>query len=220
MPAGLPGDSAADNFGNPNEGNFVIFDALSGPKGSPNDHDGVTLSWDANNHPVYTVGDPQNTSTGGLSTGIGYGSQASPMAAGVAFRTGGSLLGFAGGNFTDDYIPGQSSPASDDDKDSTYVYIGGGRTVNSGTPLYANIAGAAGTDPYDSGVAAICGAGNGGSRDSGANTGFGMKLVTLATGSAANGAVVETGYRNRSGATIAAGQSVFGSAITANTAAS
>jgi hypothetical protein len=39
-----------------------------------------------------------------------------------------------------------------------------------------------------------------------------MKLVT-ATGAAANGAVVETGFVNRSGVPLVAGQSVFGSDI-------
>lgn len=182
MPAGFPGTSFADNFGNPQNGNFVIFDALSGPKGSPFDMDGTP---------------PNNCSTGALSTGIGFGSPP------IIGPTAPASIVAAG--FNDDYTPGVTKPDGTASANSTLMYIGGGRSAASGAP-----------NPYTAGFG-ICGGGNGGSRDSGANTGFGLKMVTAA-GAVANGAVVETGFRNRSGVALTAGQSVFGSAIAANAA--
>lgn len=182
MPAGLPGTSFADNFGNPNAGNFVIMDALSGPKGSPFDRDGTP---------------PANCSTGGLSTGIGFGSPP------IIGPTAPASIVAAG--FNDNYTPGVTKPDNTASADSTLMYIGGGRSTAAGLP-----------NPYTAGFG-ICGAGNGASRDSGANTGFGLKMVT-ATGAVANGAVVEAGFANRSGAALTTGQSVFGSATVANAA--
>lgn len=179
MPAGLPGTSFADNFGNPQNGRFVIFDALSGPKGSPFDNDGDP---------------PNNCSTGGLSTGIGFGS---PPIIGL---TAPDSIKAAG--FNDDYVPGVTKPDGNASANSSIMYIGGGRSNADGTP-----------NPYTAGFG-ICGAGNGGSRDSGADTGFGLKMVT-ATGAVANGAAVEAGFVNRSGAALVTGQSVFGSATAA-----
>jgi hypothetical protein len=66
----------------------------------------------------------------------------------------------------------------------------------------------------------MAGFGNGGSRDAGAGpafTGFGAKMVT-ATAIVANGAAIEAGYVNRSGVSMAIGQSAFGSSTTANAA--
>lgn len=179
MPAALPGSTASANgTGNPSAGAWVIFDPLSGPKGSPFDTD-----------------EDGNASTGALQTGIGYG--AWPMDTPVK------------PSFTDDYVPGQSNPASVDTMDSTYMYIGGGRSDVAGV-----------SNPYDTGSTPICGAGNGGSRDGGTAapyTGFPMKTVT-ASGTVANGAAVETGFLNRTGVSVTAGQSTFGSSTTAATA--
>ncbi|KPK73358.1 MAG: hypothetical protein AMJ84_02355 [Acidithiobacillales bacterium SM23_46] len=128
--------------------------------------------------------------TGALCTGIGFGSP--------------PILGDIGPQFTDDYIPGQTLPSGDEAADSSLMYIGGGRSEADGTP-----------DPYDVSQVAICMAGNGGSRDGGTTpfTGFAIKTVT-ATGAVANGAAVETGWSNRSGVSLVAGQSVFGSSAT------
>ena len=88
------------------------------------------------------------------------------------------------------------------------MYIGGGRSDAAGAP-----------NPYTAGFG-IGGAGQGGSRDGGAGpafTGFLNKTVT-AVATVANGAVVETGWVNRSGVSITSGQSVFGSAVAASAA--
>jgi hypothetical protein len=186
MPAGLPGSTASQNAANPSAGRAVIFDALSGPKGSPFDKDASG-----------------NASTGALSTGIGFGSPP------IIYPTSLFASSSAAGNFTDDYSPGISAPDLDV-TNSTIMYIGGGRCNAAAND------GIAAANPYTAG-AGICMAGNGGSRDGGASspfTGFQIKTVT-ATGTVANGAVVETGLVNRSGVTITAGQSVFGSSTTA-----
>jgi hypothetical protein len=191
MPASLPGDTLANNLANPSAGAFVTFDPLSGPKGSPLDNDKQV------NIVTGAVTARGGCSTGALQTGIGF-NAASPIMATIP------------PNFTDDYVPGQSDSASTDTMDSTRMYIGGGR-------CNANSGGSAAVNPYATGITPICGAGNGGARDGGAGpafTGFAMKTVTAA-GAVANGAVIETGFVNRSGVALAAGQSVFGSATAA-----
>jgi hypothetical protein len=193
MPAGLPGSTLAQNQGNPTLGKAVIMDPLSGPKGTPFDAR-VIDSW-LDGSPVYAA-DPLNVSTGGLCTGIGFGSP--PIFGDTA------VGGFAEGNFTDDYIPGVDLPVGTTATDSKMVYIGGGRSDPDGTP-----------DPYLATDVGICMAGNGSSRDAG-TAGFPVKTVTAA-GTVANGAAVETGFANRSGVSIVAGQSVFGSATASNT---
>jgi hypothetical protein len=175
-----------------------MIDPLSGPKGSP--FGGRTLSFDANGHAVYTP-DPANLSTGALSTGIGFGSPP------IIGPTAPASIRAAG--FSDDYTPGVTKPSGVAATDSTLVYIGGGRSDANGLP-----------NPYDESAVALAMAGNGGSRDAGAGpafTGFGVKTVT-ATGAVANGAAVETGFTNRSGVALKAGESVFGSATAANAA--
>lgn len=182
MPAGLPGDTAFNNMGNPNAGRFVIMDPLSGPKDAP------------------FAGADSNISTGGLSTGIGFGT---PPVIGI-----GGAAAIKAAGFNDDYTLGVTKPDGTASADSTLMYIGGGKMVMSGqVPVVT---------PYTAGFA-ICGAGNGGSRDSGANTGFPVKMVT-ATADVANGAAVEAGWINRSGVTVLDGQSVFGSGVAANAA--
>jgi hypothetical protein len=141
-----------------------------------------------------------NTSTGGLSTGIGFGS---PPIIGVTAPA--SILA---AGFNDDYTPGATKPDGTATTDATYMYIGGGKSLATGV-----------SSPYTAGYG-IGGAGQGGSRDAGAGpayTGFPAKIVTAA-GAVAIGAVVETGFTNRSGAALTTGQSVLGSSGTASAA--
>jgi hypothetical protein len=93
---------------------------------------------------------------------------------------------------------------------STRLYIGGGKCT-------ANVNGVAPPVPYTAGIV-ILGSGNGGSRDAGAGPafqGFGMKMVTAA-GAVAIGAVIETGFVNRSNRSLVTGESIFGSASAAS----
>jgi len=204
MPAGLPGSTPAQNLANPSLGRQINFDPLSGPKGSPLDR-----------------GSAETASTGCLSTGIGYGCgrviSISPPAttAPVAIRTSGGV--------DDDQVAGSTPIGSGTQNvvNSKYMYIGGGRSITSGTPNYSNPAGVAGTNPYTVGVD-ICNAGNGGSRDGGAGpafTGFAERMVT-AVGTVTNGSTIESTFTNRTGVTMVAGQSAFGSAQTQLAAAS
>jgi hypothetical protein len=197
MPASLPGSTLAENLANPSAGALVIFDPVSGPKGSPLDNDTqVDIVTGASSS-------RGGCSTGALQTGIGFGSP--PV------LTSGHITP----NFTDDYIPGQSDPASTDTGTSVWMYIGGGR-------CNANVDGYAAPNPYTSGMTPILAAGNGGTRDAGtgpAYTGYYLKTVT-ASGTVANGSAVETGFTNRSGMSIVAGQSVFGVSTAGSTAIS
>lgn len=219
MPASIPGDSKAAPSANPSAGKVVLFDLLSGPKNSPLDARLISYAAGANT-PTYT-NVPTNRSTGGLSTGIGFGCPP-VMGASVPPTTAIKQRGFQ-----DDYVPGVTvntrltgyvaSP------DSSIVYIGGGKsgpksTVKAGIPFP--------TAPYVAGFG-IGAAGAGGSRDATAGpqfTGFTLKTVTAAAGVAV-GAAVEAGFLYRGvvgGSLLAAGaevnlpdlvanQSVFGS---------
>lgn len=181
MPAALPGSTLAENLANPSAGLRINLDLLSGPKGSPFDKDGSG-----------------NASTGGLSTGIGFGS---PPIIGL---TAPASIQAAG--FTDDYTPGVTKPDGTASPNSSIMYIGGGRSDVNGLP-----------NPYTAGFG-IGAAGQGGARDAGAGPafqGFRCKMVTAA-GAVANGAAVETGFINRSGVAMVTGQSVFGSATAAS----
>src|SRR3989337_674895 len=183
MPAGLPGSTNADNLANPSTGRFVIFDPLSGPKGSPLDKDSS-----------------DKASTGALQTGIGY--SALPV---IAIQPGDVPA----------TVPGATTPQEGtiNTINSAFMYIGGGRQVTGAGG--ANVAGAAGSPPYTAGVA-ICGAGNGASRDGGAGPaflGFPLKMVTAA-GTVANGAATEAGWVNRSGVSLTINQSANGSSTT------
>jgi len=196
MPAGLPGSTPAQNLANPSLGPSVIFDLLSGPRGSPKDRD-VDIAYNAAPNSAGTASN--NASTGALSTGIGFGSPPifPPTAPASIFAAG----------FNDDYTPGQTKPDGTAATNATLMYIGGGRSLADGT-----------SNPYTAGYG-IGMAGQGGLRDAGAGpttyTGFPTKTVT-AVGTVANGAVVETGFANRSGVSITIGQSVFGVSSTAS----
>lgn len=204
MPASLPESSTAQNAANPSVGRFVIFDLLSGPKASPFDVRKITFS--AGGLPSYASDAAnQKSSTGGLSTGIGFGTGDDvPSVIGL---TAPASIKKAG--FNDDYTPGLTKPDGTASANSTLMYIGGGKsgpisTATKGIPFP--------TTPYVAGFG-IGGAGNGGSRDAGAGpafTGFTLKMVTAAAG-VANGAAVEAGWLNRSNIALLAGQSVFGS---------
>ena len=194
MPAALPGATAAENAANPANGNVVLFSSFSGPKGSPFDKDSAG-----------------NASTGALSTGIGFGSP--PIIGQLAGLTNAQSISQSG--FDDDETIGANLPSGAAASDSTLVAIGGGRSVIAG----GLPGGLSSPSPYTAGFA-ILGAGNGGSRDAGAGpafTGFVKKMVT-AVGAVANGAAVETGFINRSGVSLVANQSVFGSATAASSA--
>lgn len=144
-----------------------------------------------------------NLSTGALNTGIGFGSP--PIIGPTAPQS------IKDAGFNDNYVPGVTLPGLTDATDARLTCIGGGRSgvTNNGE---------APTTPYN--AQPILAFGNGASRDAGAGpafTGFAMKTVT-ATATVANGAVVETGFTNRSGVPITNGQSVFGSNIAASAA--
>src|SRR6188472_4709758 len=99
MPAGLPGSTAAQNLANPSLGPSVIFDLLSGPRGSPKDRD-VDIAYNAAPN---SAGTPSNNaSTGALSTGIGFGSPP------IFPPTAPASIVAAG--FNDDYVPGVTKP--------------------------------------------------------------------------------------------------------------
>lgn len=150
MPAGLPGDTAANNLANPTAGATVNFDLLSGPKGSPFDNTVASV----------------HASTGALSTGIGFG---------CATRLPGIGSGQIPQNFTDDYTVGVTKPDGTASTNSTLMYIGGGRcNANSGGMAAANPYTAGfGVGNGGNGGARDAGAGP-------AFTGFLTKLVTAA----------------------------------------
>src|SRR3954465_1331524 len=103
MPAGLPGSSKAQNTANPTQGRSVLYDPLSGIKGSLLDRD-----------------NEGNASTGALSTGIGFGvNEAIRVTPKTRPATIGRAISDAG--FTDEYVPGAGP-------DSSIMYIGGGRS--------------------------------------------------------------------------------------------
>jgi len=201
---------------NPITGVYVLMDPFSGPKGSPFDAKVYPPSVNASTINAVKVADPTNFSTGGLSTGIGFGANHSinPVAP--------ASISAAG--FTDNYTPGVTFPDGVTlATDARHVAIGGGRSdLVNGTGANGN-----GTPPgtlvsvdnmYN--AQPLLGFGNGGSRDAGAGpafTGFAEKMVT-ATGTVANGADIEVGFANRSGVSMTIGQSAFGSSATASQA--
>jgi hypothetical protein len=154
--------------------------------------------------------DVDNLSTGALSTGIGFGLNDFD---GWADNQPGRVL--PDQNFTDDYTPGVTAPSGVAATASVLVAIGGGKC----TATDVTYDGIATPVPYTAGFG-LLGFGGGGSRDAGAGpafTGFEMKMVT-ATGAVAVGAVVETGFVNRTSFALDAGKSVFGSATAASDA--
>ena len=229
MPAGLPGSNYADNQGNPNKGQSVLFDPASGPKGSPFDHKVIT-SWTpvapsgAGGMPILGAGSGDSVlSTGALSTGIGFGLNTEvPGGVDGVVGTGTTPVDLdSTGNFSSQYIPGTSLPSLAAAGDARLLYIGGGKSDAAGvaTPRAVSQLCAAGGGRYLPSVVA------GASRDGGTNQGFGTKLV-IATGATAFGAAIVAGFTNRSSIgddftgeqaqlSLASAQAQFGSAGTA-----
>lgn len=204
--------------------NAILMSPFSGPTGSPFDAkiiSGWNYSGASLGMPIYAATPTANNadgtpsaamSTGGLSTGIGFGGEhvvSSPFGS----ISGGNVVNgsFGPPSFTDDSQPGVSLPSNASATLATLIAIGGGKST-------AAVNGEAPTVPYN--VQPLLGFGNGASRDAGAGpafTGFGEKMVT-ATATVANGAAVEAGWVNRSGQSITTGQSVFGSSTAASPA--
>jgi len=191
---------------NPATGKFVLMNPFSGPKGSP--FDAVVI----NPTTFAKAKDPNNFSTGGLNTGIGFGSV--PI-------IGVGVPAIKAAGYNDDYTPGVTLPNGNAASTAILTCIGGGKTVlvdgnsSNGTPPSQKYASSV---PYN--AQPLLGFGNGGSRDAGAGpafTGFGVKMVTAA-GAVVVGGVIETGFVNRANADMTTGQSVFGSSTTASAA--
>jgi hypothetical protein len=166
-------------------GSLVLFDLLSGPKGSPLDRDNAG-----------------NASTGALSTGIGYGSTNIAPCASTNPATAGQAIKDAG--FTDECVPGVTNSVGGSTS-SAMIHIGGGRSdvLGRAVPYTTGYGiGAAGNGaPRDAGAGPST------------FTGFAVKAVTAA-GAVANGEVVETGYENRTGAELETDESTFGVSTT------
>jgi hypothetical protein len=158
--------------------------------------------------PTY-ANDPTNTSTGALSTGIGFGMGTETVIGATAPQS------IKDKGFSDSYEPGITLPDGTAATTAILTAIGGGKCT-------ATADGIAPVVPYV--AQPLLGFGNGGSRDAGAGpafTGFGEKMVTAA-GAVAVGAAIEAGWINRTrpvgGAGMVAGESAFGSSTTASPA--
>jgi hypothetical protein len=206
MPAlnlGSPNPPAA----NPSTGAAVLMSPYSGPKNSP--FDAVAI----NPTTGVKANDVNNFSTGGLSTGIGFGANHSIS------PTAPQSIKDAG--FSDDSAPGLTMPAGTAAPDARLTAIGGGKSaIVSGTGANGNgfPASEKVSVPAPYVALPLLSFGNGGSRDAGVGpvfTGFGLKMVT-ATATTANGADIEAGFANRSGVSMATGQSALGSNATAS----
>jgi hypothetical protein len=228
----------------------VTFNPFSGPLGSPFDAKTYPSNVYCPNPSTGKILNVEDHSTGGLSTGIGFAINDSGDAVNGALGISAPLLSNTApgnrnaNNFTDDYIPGVTMPGSVVGMvttgspppnpaypflatDARLTCIGGGKDVvtpgpsSSALPDYA--IGKSSPLPYV--AQPLLAMGNGGSRDAGAanpRTGFGMKLVTAAA-AVAQGAVIETGFVNRttwaaSGLSLASGANAFGSSTTASPA--
>jgi hypothetical protein len=196
------------------------------------------------NYTTVAVANPLDHSTGGLNTGIGFETLDAGYLGGaipglgktgldtanLIVTTGGTTKGIPAGGpgaingFTDDYQPGISLPSGASIANTVIpsgIYgavltaIGGGKST-ANTVAAPSVAA-----PYN--LQPLLDMGVGGSRDAGAGpafTGFGMKFVTAAT-NIAQGAVIETGFINRttavaSGLSLISGMSALGSATAAS----
>jgi hypothetical protein len=206
-------DPTSAPLANPSLGMPVLMTPFGGPKNSPFD----AQMWPSNVWPPAAgsrVNDPNNVSTGGLSTGIGFGPNA--KLPGIAAGTFLPAPGNDQSGFTDDYTPGVTTPSGGVAVDGRLLSIGGGKSVV--TPVKAGDYSNAPSTPAPYIALPILAFGNGGSRDAGAGpvfTGFSIKLVTAAADIAA-AAAIETGYQNRSGVTVKSGASQFGSNTTSS----
>lgn len=206
MPAINAGSSTTPDA-NPSTGAAVILSPFSGPTGSPFDAK-VYADPDPADTSATPEVDPTNLSTGAMSTGIGFGSDV-----GKAEKVGMAVIT---PNFNDDYQPGISLPDGTSATTAILLAIGGGRSEPNDDDGEIENDGAAIPDPYD--VQPILSMGRGQARDSATYvaspvTGFGLKTVT-ATGTVADGAAIEAGWLNRTGASILTGMSEFGVSTT------
>jgi len=213
MPAALPGSTLVQNQANPTLGRFVMFDPISGPKGSPLDA-GTFGAYNAATRIPAKTADPNNCSTGALCTGIGIGpEQIMSVNTGTQPQTAPGSIWRAG--YDDNGVPGKvptyaaGGPppvVSSSAVSSTRMYLGGGRSNVQDAVTHVGAA-----NPYTVGIVLV-GAGNGSARDVTGGPAFQgqpLKMVT-ATGSTAVAAAVEAGFLNRSVRTIVTGESVFG----------
>ena len=214
------GDFAySDPVANPGAlGAQVIMNPFSGPQGSPMDaleYPSDTYQPEPDDREVNTL----DTSTGGMSTGIGFGLNASSPGIAELFS---ATDPRKSGNFTDNVIPGVTMPdGSTAATLATLLAIGGGRSEvvphedDDATDFSRALSE---PDPYT--AVPVYAFGGGVLRDAGAGpefTGFGMKVVTAA-GDVADAAVIETGFKNYQGAVLKTGFSQFGSNVAAATA--
>ena len=153
---------------NPSDGTPVLVDPFSGVAGSPLDND-----------------QPGNTSTGALSTGIGFGATADC-----------DISATSDENFVSNYVPGVTMPDGTQAPDARLVAIGGGRTDAHGV-----------NDPWS--VAAIGNFGGGGERDGGDGTVY-AGVTVVADGTVPDGDDIKPNIANRSGRTLSAGESTLG----------
>jgi len=194
---------------NPSVGKQVLMDPFSGPRGSPFDAKKAVfynnlpggVAWSA------PVADVTNISTGALSTGIGFGTNAFDGFADN--QPGRALHPF----FDVKIVPGVTLPSTVDATTAILTAIGGGKVVVTGASqeIYT-------VTPYV--AQPLLGFGGGGSRDAGAGpafTGFGTKAVT-STGAVAVGAAVEAGFLNRTSFALNTGKTVLGSSVAASPA--
>jgi len=194
---------------NPAIGKQVLMSPFDGPKGSPFDAKKAVFYDNLPGGNAWTapVSDTANLSTGGLSTGIGFGMNAFD---GFVDKQPGRALH---PNADYKYVPGVSLPGNTEATVATLTAIGGGKSVVSGADGVIST-----PTPYV--AQPLLGFGGGGSRDAGAGpafTGFGTKAVT-STGAVAVGAAVETGFLNRTSFALESGKTVFGSATAASPA--
>lgn len=212
------------------EGTQTTFSPFSGPAGSPFDAKmyppGIYMPV-----PADRVANPDDHSTGALSTGIGFSCADNGWAGGASLglgRTGFNQVfvptsPLTDGLFSDDYTPGISKPDITNALTAELTAIGGGKSV--ATPVkpgdYSNTD--AVTTPYA--AQPLLNMGYGGSRDAGAGpafTGFAMKSVT-STNVTALGAAIEPGWINRtapsgSGLELGNNKHAFGSSNVASPA--
>lgn len=204
----------------------VIFSPFSGPTGSPFDAKSYPPGTYTPNPSTGKVAATGDHSTGAMCTGIGHAlndsnDQAGLLGIGNPLYTPG--IAPSVNNFIDNYQPGLSTPAVGVAADARYLAIGGGKSVITPGPGTDYSIGTSNPVPYV--AQPILAMGNGGSRDAGAGpafTGFGMKLVTAAA-DVAQGAVIETGFVNRtayagSPLVLKSGQNAYGSATAASPA--
>ncbi len=206
-----PADAAGAIPSNPTAGQFVVFDPVSGPKGSPLD----ARSYDPTSQLL--VADPTNYSTGASNTGIGI--NANPIydtdaGLGVEAQINPGML-TPGGTAIGDVAPvapqaitGAAAYEPYNVWGAALLYIGGGYSAK-------NIAGIAADVRRK--VTALVGFGNGGARDGvTAGSGHGVYAATATADAIDNGEIIASSLSpvfdvvNRSGNTMNTGDEAYG----------